>query len=317
MSLYRMGSMGEEVGSIQEELRRLGLYRGPLDSVFGGGTQSAVRTFQRLKGITEDGIVGCETWKLLFPQQNDIPPPQVCAKTIDHRCLALTGSFETTLPVPDCFSGLSGDFDGQGVSFGALQWNFGQGSLQPMLHEMVEHHTQVLRDIFGDHFSELHAVLQAGLEDQLDWVRSLQDHRFRFAEPWHGMFKTLGRQKEFQEIQLNHAKNIYNTALRWCADYGLQSERAVALMYDIRVQNGSINDTVKSRILRDFDRLPRDNEAERLAVIANRRAEAANRRWIEDVRARKLAIAKGEGCVHGRYYDLETQYGIRLSSFAP
>jgi hypothetical protein len=46
------------------------------------------------------------------------------------RSLALTGSFETGKLPPDCFSALAGDFDGQGLSFGALQWNIEQGSLQ-------------------------------------------------------------------------------------------------------------------------------------------------------------------------------------------
>jgi hypothetical protein len=32
-----------------------------------------------------------------------------------------------------CWSGASGNFDGQIVSVGALQWNYGQGSLQPIL----------------------------------------------------------------------------------------------------------------------------------------------------------------------------------------
>ena len=59
------------------------------------------------------------------------------------RCLAITASFETGVGAPDCFCGISGDFDGQGISFGVLQWNFGQGSLQPLLREIVTHHAEV------------------------------------------------------------------------------------------------------------------------------------------------------------------------------
>lgn len=55
------------------------------------------------------------------------------------------------------------------------------------------------------------------------------------------------------------------------------------------------------------------DEVARLRIIANRRAEAANRKWVEDVRARKLTIANGEGTVHGRFYDLQEQYGIGLA----
>jgi hypothetical protein len=55
-----------------------------------------------------------------------------------------------------------------------------------------------------------------------------------------------------------------------------------------------------------------DAEVARLQSIANRRAEAAKPAYVEDVRARKLAIANGAGTVHGVPYNLEQQFGIRL-----
>ena len=53
-----------------------------------------------------------------------------------------------------------------------------------------------------------------------------------------------------------------------------------------------------------------------MRVVAIRRAEAVNPRWIDDVRARKLTIAEGRGVVHGRRYDLARDYAITLSPFA-
>ncbi len=55
-----------------------------------------------------------------------------------------------------------------------------------------------------------------------------------------------------------------------------------------------------------------EQETARLRIVANRRAEAANRKWVEDVRERKLCIANGSGNVHGITYDLEGQFGIGL-----
>ena len=54
----------------------------------------------------------------------------------------------------------------------------------------------------------------------------------------------------------------------------------------------------------------------KLESIANRRAEAANPRWIDDVRRRKLCIARGGGVVHNITYDLEQQFGIRLERYS-
>ncbi|HEY4744406.1 MAG TPA: peptidoglycan-binding domain-containing protein, partial [Desulfuromonadaceae bacterium] len=134
MSVFRLGSTGDEVRWIQQRLQTLGLYRGPADGLFGGATEAAVKAFQDRSGLDSDGMVGPVTWQHLF--QDHIPSPSIQSRPLDYRCLALTGSFETGAAIPDCFAGLSGDFDGQGISFGVLQWNFGQGSLQPLLKRM-------------------------------------------------------------------------------------------------------------------------------------------------------------------------------------
>lgn len=52
-----------------------------------------------------------------------------------------------------------------------------------------------------------------------------------------------------------------------------------------------------------------------MRIVANRRADAASARWVEDVRRRKLTIANGAGMVHGRRYDLADDYGIGLAPF--
>jgi hypothetical protein len=41
---------------------------------------------------------------------------------------------DVSIPETDgCWSGVSGNFDGQLISAGVLQWNYGKGSLQPIL----------------------------------------------------------------------------------------------------------------------------------------------------------------------------------------
>ncbi len=317
MGVYRRGAKGPEVSKIQARLAELGYYRGPIDGIFGGGTESAVKVFQRAERLAVDGTVGPQTWERLFPKER-IPAPGILLKPLGYRCLALTGAFETGAPIPECFAGLSGDFDGQGISFGALQWNLGQGTLQSLLQEMDRHHPAILKEIFDEHHPVLRAMLKADREEQLAWARSIQDpRRFVLYDPWRGLFKTLGRREEFQNIQVKFSDGLYRSALALCKTYRVRSERAVALMFDIKVQNGTISELVKAQIMGDFKRLEssgdwRDEEVARLRIIANRRAEAAHPRWVEDVRARKLTIANGEGTVHSHDYRLEEQYGIRL-----
>lgn len=57
----RRGSTGEHVTYFQQRLTALG-YRLTIDGIFGPGTESAARSFQRANGLTADGIVGPLTW---------------------------------------------------------------------------------------------------------------------------------------------------------------------------------------------------------------------------------------------------------------
>ncbi len=315
MPSFRLGSRGPEVAKIQVRLQALGFYRGPIDSSFGGGTDAAVREFQRKNGLDQDGVVGPQTWKALFNRLT-IPAPSLLDQPLDQRCLALTGVFETDATFPDCFAGLSGDFDGQGISFGVMQWNIGQGSLQPLLARMDSEQPRVFEQVFNTQAAELRAVLASSPAEQMDWARSIQDPRHNLIEPWRGQFKSLGRREEFQRIEVAAAADHFVAARAWCDEFGVGSQRALALMFDIRTQNGSIGPVVKAQILADFAALPSelDDEAEvaKLRIIANRRAEAASPRWIEDVRRRKLCIANGSGVVHGNTIDLDGQFGITL-----
>ncbi|QXM06782.1 spore cortex-lytic enzyme [Crassaminicella indica] len=55
------GSSGPEVKTLQTKLKNWGYYDGPIDGVFGGGTFTAVKEFQRKNGLTVDGVVGPRT----------------------------------------------------------------------------------------------------------------------------------------------------------------------------------------------------------------------------------------------------------------
>jgi hypothetical protein len=257
----------------------------------------------------------------LFPGV-DAPGASLLGETLEKRCLALTGSFETCRGLPDCYGGLAGDFDGMGISYGVLQWSLGQRTLQPLFSDMLSAHENVMTGIFHDHLNTLRTMLAGSRQAQLDWARSIQDsHGHAVFEPWKGLFLTLGRTPEFQAVQIVHAGRVYRDAVGLCRRFGIHTERALALMFDICVQNGTIDAAVEARIRADFAAIPAnthplDAELARLRSIANRRAEASNPRFIEDVRARKLTIANGAGKVHNISYNLAEQFGIRLINVA-
>ncbi|MBI1822489.1 MAG: peptidoglycan-binding protein [Nitrospirae bacterium] len=319
--VYRLGAVGPAVKTLQEALAKLQLYLGPIDGNFGGGTERAVKAYQKKQRLTVDGIVGNETWDELAGDQEP-PDSSWLEKPLSYRCLVLTGTFETNVPPPDCFAGITGDFDGQGISLGVCQWNIGQRSLQPLLLEMIQTYPAVSKNVFQDHYPEWLAWLKASQEEQMQWVIHLKNPKQNgINEPWQGLFKSLCRTEEFQKVQADTAQGLFRRGMSLCKKYGIRSERGAALMYDIVVQNGGIGKITDAQIIADCKKIDSglssdDQEVERLKIIANRRADAANPRWVEDVRKRKLCIALGEGIVHGRHYDLLGQYGIGFNPYS-
>lgn len=59
------GSRGSNVVLVQTKLKQWGYYDGVVDGVFGAGTSSAVKVFQRRNGLTSDGVVGPRTYAAL------------------------------------------------------------------------------------------------------------------------------------------------------------------------------------------------------------------------------------------------------------
>ncbi len=254
----------------------------------------------------------CSTNVLPISEPNNRPFQQTQA----YKSLALIAAFSTNKETPASFGAISGDFDGQGISFGVLQWNIGQGSLQPLFAEMNQNHPDILRQVFGPNYSAFVAMLGETLDEQLAWARSIQDVQHRVFEPWRTVLESLAAIPEFQQIEVEHADRIYQQAISLCDDFGLWSERGLALMYDIKVQTGGIKSSVKVPIKQDFDTLgtpgtPEEVEVARMRIIAHR-AASANPTWIADIRKRELIIAEGFGTYHGKSYDLASQFNIRL-----
>ncbi|MFT9846235.1 C40 family peptidase [Aneurinibacillus sp. REN35] len=66
MATLRYGARGSAVSSVQSRLKQLGYYSGNIDGIYKGGTQSAVKKFQRAARLSADGVVGAKTRAALF-----------------------------------------------------------------------------------------------------------------------------------------------------------------------------------------------------------------------------------------------------------
>lgn len=265
----------------------------------------------------------------------------------EEKALRITSTFETGRPLG--FGGLTGNFDSMGLSFGLLQWNFGSGSLQPLLWEFAQRHSQRFDAVFGAHASQLRQILQQfrrlnKTKDKSERTRIMAE-QMRFAisinhpncqpkqkssrkfcqlvEPWATYFRKLEADSAFQQIQLRQVRNRMNVAIKYAGQFGLRSERGLALMFDIVTQAGSawltcsktvckkraaIIEQGRATLQQRLGRSP--TEREMLTLIANVVADTSLPEWREKVRVRKMTIVNGHGKVHGRQFDLARDFGL-------
>lgn len=62
----KKGASGNITKLLQEKLVKLGYTTNGVDGIFGNGTYSAVREFQKTRGLSIDGVVGQNTWRKLL-----------------------------------------------------------------------------------------------------------------------------------------------------------------------------------------------------------------------------------------------------------
>lgn len=67
MEILKYSSTGYLVELVQSILKKLNIYTGNIDGIFGIQTQTSIINFQKQNNLLVDGIVGQNTWDLLYP----------------------------------------------------------------------------------------------------------------------------------------------------------------------------------------------------------------------------------------------------------
>ncbi len=284
------GAMGSIVKEVQSSLTSVGFSPGPCDGVYGNGTVSAVRNFQTSFGLTPSGAIDDSTWQPLLKK----PIPSV-----GERALALTASFEG-----HGFELAVGNFDGALLTWGIIGFTLASGEIPEMINEINSTRPDLISTAFSTYSSELLTIIRVSRDQQTAWANQHTTSNGQLAEPWKSMFAEFGSYPEVQQVQIKRAENDYLVpAINAAKNLGLESELALALLFDIHVQNGGIKKSVLASITQS--RTSSMTESDVLQLIANGVADSASAKWREDVRTRKLTIAMGQGTVHGHSYLLE------------
>jgi hypothetical protein len=188
------------------------------------------------------------------------------------------------------FTDITGNFDGAYLSIGMIQWNFGQGTLQPLFKRMFNEHMDVAVNAMGGSAYNLKAAMGAGKEKQ--WALDIQSNN-KVVEPYLSRLKNLCRTKEFQNIQIDAMSYYRDKAVSMCEQFKLYTDRAFVLMFDIAVNNGSVKNPPPLEGLSYEDKL---------RAIAESAARQKGK-WYEDSMVRKTCIINGGGVVHEDTYE--------------
>lgn len=212
---------------------------------------------------------------------------------------------------------LAGNFDGQVLSWGVLQWNIGQGTLPPLLRRIITLDPAGAREALGDDLVDATMHSPQALE-RFARERILSANGGAKTK-WQRAFDRLGLLDAAVAAQAEAAEVYHRRAESICEEFAFASERAYCLALDIAVQNGSVQASDRRLYQQHAERMARVSgrleselaEWERMKALAHAVADDASPKWRRDVRDRKLTIALGQGWVHGRQYDLEGDFGIR------
>ena len=252
-------------------------------------------------------------------------------------CLGLSGSFEGGNGAPR-YDLLTGNFDGQGISCGCLQWCAGQGSLQTLLKNTIGSWP-----VADDQYKPLWAIKDMAPADAVAYAVS------QWATPdgknltdeakvlWQGILNTpqcIAAQQGLAQAIYDAALAEANRYLPWLAPVD-NNLRIMAFFFDVHVQQGCmakrqpdgshkptiLTDATEANGQRAVDLATAkgmtktasawqqvlnggDDLANVLLHYAFERSLLGNLTYQWDTVSRRGTLACRQGSIHGKYFDL-------------
>lgn len=250
----RFGSRGVYVRRIQEALHKLDypgfLEAKSIDEDFGRNTLEAVVAIQRKAFGIADGVVGPQTasaleieWDAIdfgaTPSRAPAAPLAGVQRDWLEAAVKVTCGFENA---GDPYVGVTGNFDGQGISCGAMQWNIGQGSLQPMVKAVGKTLVDSCMPTFGQKlWDACDASPSAGTTMVAGWH---VDNKLPKAarDELRALMGAREMRAQQDRAMAGNADKALALATRWAASRGdaRPDKRAFMWFFDTVCQNGSM-----------------------------------------------------------------------------
>lgn len=256
--------------------------------------------------------------------------------------IRITAGFETN---GDPYLDVSGNFDEMGISCGVLQWNIGQGSLQPMVQRAGE---QTVLAAMPTHGTQMWRACTSDITTGLTIVRGWQSANRLNARAKAELVNLLDtdEMRAAQDAALDRvAVRAARLADKWAQEAGLgaSDKRLFCWFFDLITQNGGLENLAPQQVT-DFLQMHTPSraddficdflagqsggghaqDAQRNAAIWRNQATApqlhilcmsylrsktAHSKWRHVVLNRKGTIAMGQGWVNSTQKDLSV-YGL-------
>jgi len=199
------------------------------------------------------------------------------------------------------YQALADDFDGMGTSFGLIQWNFGAGTLGPLLLKMMNADPAAFAGCFGANanFDALKsAITAASVSQQLIWARRLIASN---RAAWKAAFVAIGTNPTFNQIQRQQAITHYHARAltviaslrRISSDLMVNVEvRSYVAIFDLCVQQNGIDnvlDSIKAKVLAAAP----TTQLALVTMAVQQRALSAKAKYVADCMSRRMGILTG------------------------
>jgi GH25 family lysozyme M1 (1,4-beta-N-acetylmuramidase) len=255
-------------------------------------------------------------WAVAYSTSGSMTQDEV----LDHAT-DVTAQFETSVRVPEAYEGTSGDFDGQGMSHGFLQFNLGSQSLQPIFKDMLNLYPSVVLKAFNNdtarynEFRDMMLTTTNTVTQQVAWASKYTDpnNKHQLLPPWQGYFRNMGATPEEQSLQKKYSADWRNQAKSLFTKYGLKTRRGLAFAFDVAVQNWSVRTSAKGGMSETLDTQiagvsstlsAQDSDTQRMGYIRDAVVFQSSSAYQSDVRTRKQLFITGTGTVHGLAFNV-------------
>jgi hypothetical protein len=231
--------------------------------------------------------------------------------------LTLQEAQEISLKISEDFEGGSysaivGNFDGQGISWGIMQWNFGQGTLPDIMNKMIDKDNDQFKNCFpnqDDYNKMVDVVENYDNKNQMAWASSIQNKvgaHYVIESKWKNIFNSIANVLDFQQIQndeaisSNHKKT--ERKIEWLRKqlpklYKKITLRTYACLFDLSNQQGSISSAVLSDLENAWAQTPPTKQYESIKLLAYNTGLSSSGKggiYRSDCISRRLGILDGK-----------------------